>query len=341
MRKIRKNRRKSKAQMASTKGLIDWSAQAEQLRYETLLPKARHDPGKKPTIIIDGFNMAYRAYYAYSKLNGVEVIYGMPKLIETIIRQDRPEKLIVCWEGKRSPERLKLLPSYKSHRNKSREENPEAYKKFLKQVEVTKKLLYYLGIPQAWDENIEGDDMVYLCATEEAKLRRVKIISGDKDMLQLVNHDISVYNPHPKYPINRGTFGFSVQEPFVEIPQLVDYLCLVGDRSDDIPGIRGIGPKRACDFLRRWYSVKDYLKDEDATFTGMMDKDKVKKIYKRNRRLIDLKLFHKKYRPNDKVKYYRDKAFPRYREKKYLELCTKYKLKSFKFPNFINTFINL
>lgn len=336
--KQRSNKKQKRVSLTSTKGLIQWTATAEQARYDKLLPKPRHEVTADRTLVIDGNNMAYRAYYAYSKLKGVEIIYGMLKILETLIRQNKPEKLVICWDGKRNPKRVELLPQYKSHRDKQRQDNPKARKRILRQIKRVKKLLYYLGVPQAWHEDIEGDDMVYLVAKEESKLRRVMIVSGDKDMLQLVNHDISVYNPRPKYAVNRSPFAFSVQEPFVEIPQIVDYLCLVGDTSDDIPGIRGIGPKRACEFLRRWYTVKDYLEDEDAIFTGMADKDKVRKIYKRNRRLIDLALFHRKYQPEAKVTWYRGKAFPPFNSEKYMLMCNKYNLKSFKSEKFISLF---
>jgi 5'-3' exonuclease len=180
--------------------------------------------------------------------------------------------------------------------------------------------------------------MVYLVAQQEVKLRRVIVVSGDKDMMQLVNHDISVHKPHPKYPVMASPFAFSCHEPFVEIHQIVDYYCMVGDHSDDIPGIKGVGPSRAVGFLRRFGSIKNYLEDDDAIYTGMMDKDKVKKIWKRNRRLMDLAFFHKKYQPNAKVRYYKKKAFPQFNDKKFLQFCLQYNMKVFRMPSFQKPF---
>src|SRR5690606_30476155 len=143
--------------------------------------------------------------------------------------------------------RLKWNPNYKGHRDAKRD--PDDRKKFEKEIKRLRKLLYRMGIPQCVHPDCEGDDMIYKVVKKEVVFAPVIIVSGDKDFIQLVNHDISVLNPRDKF--KTGTFAFSCRPEGVELPQYLDWLILVGDSSDDIKGVPGIGPKRAKDFLMK------------------------------------------------------------------------------------------
>lgn len=323
----------------------DNSAAAEQKRYEDLLPPVRHQAGTKPILIVDGMNLAHAASYAHSRLSykgkPTGILFGMPNMIRNLITLFKPQRVIICWDGKRSPIRQKLLPEYKSHRDKVRAKDPERHVRFLKQVDRVKKLFYYLGVAQIHNEDVEGDDMIYMTVQKQQLLGKVLLVSGDKDMLQMVNHDVSVVNPRDKYQLKRTPYAFSCNEPGVEIQQVVDFICLVGDSSDDIPGLSGIGPIRARAFLKRHGSIREYLKDKKAVYPLMENKKRLKKVWKRNRRLIDLALYHKKYNKDKQVTYYRGKVYPKYQEINYRRYCAKFNLKTLLFPSFIETFTSL
>lgn len=312
---------------------------AIQSRLNEALPPRRHEVGSSQIMIIDGMNIAYQAKHAYAKLSfmgkSTALVFGIPSIIKGLIREKNPSKVIVAWDGKRSKERIELLPEYKSHRDEGKD--PKEKEMFYQQLHKVRKLLYYLGIAQAHNEDVEGDDMLYMLTQYYQKLSRVLIVSGDKDFNQLINHDVSIYNPRTKVP--QDTFAF-IADTGVELPQFVDYLCLIGDKSDDIPGYRGCGEATAKKFLRKYWSIKKYLKSDDD-FPGLTDKEKLAEIYKRNKMLIDLKKFFKKHLSYEQMTFYRDSKDPMFNDEKFTAFCNKYGLKSFKLPDFKNTFKNL
>lgn len=310
---------------------------AIEKRLDEFLPKRIHNPTDIPAVVIDGMGLAYAAYASYSKLSfkgsSTAMIFGVPQMIKTILKRYPTDRLIVCWDGDRNKKRLEILPGYKGHRDKKRD--PNERKKFLADIEKLKKILHRLGIAQAYDKEVEGDDMVYFVAQNTVKTHRVVIVSSDKDMHQLINFDISVYNPRTNEIFT--PFAFKGTYP-IELPQFVDYLCLTGDKSDDIPNYSGFGPETASKFFDKYYRVKDYLKSK-AVFAGLADKKEVEILYKRNRKLIDLPYFCKRYYPeNYQVKFYRDNQFPNYNPEKYRSLCLKFNLKTMLYPEFIKCF---
>lgn len=310
-------------------------------RAELLLPKRRHAPGTAPCLVVDGMNIAYQAFYAYSKLsymgNSTAILYGFVSILRPIIQQYNPSKVIVCWDGCKSPHRMQLLPEYKSHREKGRD--PKARKKFLKQIEQTRELLFHLGICQAHNPQVEGDDMIYKVVKRQQCLTPVVIVSQDKDFKQLINFDVHQFFPKTKYVEN--VWGFTANNYGVEVPQYKDFLCLNGDKSDDIPGYPGMGEKRAAGLLAKVYSISQYLKDDTIEYPGLIDKKSVAKVYKRNNRMINLKLFDKLYNKKQKIPYYKGKSNPTFNIIGYSTICHNNGMKSINQPNFLKTFSNL
>lgn len=325
-------RQKSLVKVNFPKGL-----QYIEARGNFLLPK-KLDAGSKTCLVVDGMNIAYQAFYAYSKLShkgkSTSILYGFINILRPVIMRFNPEKVIVCWDGLKHPERMRLLPEYKSHREEKRD--PKERKKFLKQIERTRKLLYYLGIAQCYNPEVEGDDMIYLLTKRMTKLYRVNIVSGDKDFKQLINPNVSVYNPRSKYI--ETLWAFSANNWGVEVPQYKDFLCLVGDKSDDIPGYPNIGEKRAAKLLGQFYTIKDYLESK-IDLPGLTDKDKLRKIYHRNNKLINLAYFNRKFNKHAKILYYRDNSDPEYNGHKYKAYCIKHGLKTSIFPKFLEPFL--
>lgn len=309
-------------------------------RAETFLPKARHEPGLKRCFVIDAMHLTYRAHYAHHnfkhKGRPTSIIFGVINMLKSIIFQENPEKLIMCWDGNNHPKRVKLLPDYRSSRKKKRD--PEERKSFMRQVKTVQMLLYYMGIPQVYNENVEGDDMVYLVTKSMGLLYPITILSGDKDFKQLINKDVMLRNPNDRYGDSWQDFYLHTR---IEINQFVDYLCLTGDKTDDIPGYGGIGDARAVKFLNMYGSIRNYLRDKKAEFSGISDRKALLKVYKRNKRLIDLKWFNERYHTAKDIIYFKNRRNPKFNAEKANRLFMKYGLKTFMFQSFQKPFIKL
>lgn len=311
-------------------------------REKAFLPAKRHEPGTRPVILVDGMNLAYRAFWAYRKLKyktldkiiDVSIYYGMVEMLKSWLTRNgwNPEKLIIFWDGDRHPERLRSYPEYKAKRDRKRDS--KKHKRFLAKVDKVRKLFHYMGVAQAWDKEVEGDDMCYLLVKEYIVFNRILIISGDRDFDQLVNNDVSVFDPGRDRVTVPGLVG--AHNYGLNVNQLVDLKCLLGDSSDNIKGVYGIGESKAPAFLKQFGSIQKYLDDEDALYTGMTNKEKLAKVYKRNKKLMDLRFFNEKYNAEREVKYYKGK-YPTFDEEKYLNFCYKYGLKTFITKQYIKT----
>ena len=197
------------------------------------------------------------------------------------------------------------------------------------------KILRMLRIKYLFDKNnstgFEGDDLLaYLYFKKISKECLVTIVSSDKDFNQLLTTDrVKIFNPRKEEYVRQtnceSLFGYTPYET-------VDFLSLVGDSSDDIPGFPGIGPVKARKFLDKWHSIAKYLElNADA---------KMKEVYERNRQLIDLKWFVDNHSLDlDKVlkTYTRRKI----NYEKFREVCIEYSFNSFMTDIFIEPFKKL
>lgn len=307
-------------------------------RNALLLGFKRHGHGVRKCLIVDGMNIAYQAFYAYAKLSykgkSTSILYGFTQILSPILKQYEPEKVIICWDGFKHPERVKCLPQYKTHREIDRQ--PKARKRFLNQIKRVRKQLRYLGIPQWYSPKVEGDDMVYLATKRYQAMYNCIIISCDKDFKQLINNEVSVYNPRTKYL--ETLWAFPANNYGIEVPQYKDFLCLIGDKSDDIPGYPGIGEKRAANLLAKYYSIKSYL-ESDEDIAGLTDKDKLRKVYLRNNKMINLRFFDKKFNKGAKPIF--ELTSPQLKLERYKSYCMEYGLKTSVFPKFLEPFLKL
>jgi DNA polymerase-1 len=197
------------------------------------------------------------------------------------------------------------------------------------------KILRMLRIKYLFDKNnstgFEGDDLLaYLYFKKVSKECLVTIVSSDKDFNQLLTTDrVKIFNPRKEEYVRQtnceSLFGYTPYET-------VDYLSLVGDSSDDIPGFPGIGPVKARKFLDKWQSIAKYLE--------LNADDKMKAVYDRNKQLIDLKWFVDNHSLDiDKVlkTYTRRKI----NYEKFREVCIEYSFNSFMTDIFIEPFKKL
>ena len=290
-------------------------------------------------LIVDGSNLAHRAFQKFKNLKtrtGVKtgLIYGFLKLLNQYVFRFKPTYLIVTFDTKASKDsnfRNKLLGSYKVHRKNISID----YDSFNSQLRSLRRILKFLNIPVVWDTKglgHESDDYIgYFCKKHDG---RVLIISSDKDFCQLIDDRVKIYNPFKETIINSSNcyevMGYRPEE-------CVDYLCLTGDKSDDIPGYIGIGPVKARKFLDEFGSIQKFI-DSNGEFPGI-DMDGIKDLYSRNKVLIDIYVALEKYPPaNIPIKVYNSSTI---NMAKLLKACKKFYLVSFMTEDFVKPFKNL
>lgn len=294
---------------------------------------------KKELLLIDGNHMLHRAYYKYARmrtLNGVvtSMIFGFPYILRGVVNKFKPDKLIVVFDGKnRSKHRLKALPNYKNREAKLGFDKDD----FVYQKLTVIKILKSLGVSVVISDTEEGDDMIYLIYKRLRKKYNVTLVSGDKDFHQLLTMDGSFKQWDATkailytYKNIEGRKGYKPSE-------VVDYLTLLGDASDKIPGYKGIGEKKAIQFIKEFGSIKKFLADDNATYS-IIDKEILADLYKLNRMLIDLKLYYRKYLRNYKTPWvYKN---PKFNKGKLLKFAQEFEIGSFVKSDFVKTFKSL
>jgi DNA polymerase-1 len=213
-------------------------------------------------LLIDGFNLAYRCFYAIPELTRADgfptnALHGWVKSLWKLHDQERPEAILVFFDLGGAKEKEALLPEYKAHR----EEMPEALVRQLPYVKSLTKALGFVGVEI---EGVESDDLL---ASQARKLAEeghdVLIVSSDKDFAQMVDDRIKIMLPPPTANPKLGwrlMDAAGVNEKFGVPPsQIADYLALVGDTSDNIPGIEGVGPKTAAKWLQLYGNVEGVI----------------------------------------------------------------------------------
>ena len=207
-------------------------------------------------LIIDGHAYAYRAFHAIRELRSpagrpTNAIYGFVKMLEKMRAIVQPTHLIVVWDGGLSAERLAALPDYKAHR-------PEMPADLRPQFDEIKSFLSAAGIASYRADGVEADDYIATLARQAAKSWNVVIASSDKDFMQLVSAQIGLFNPNDKTGTIWGREQVLVKTG-VEPEQVADWLALMGDAVDNIPGVSGVGPKTAAELLKQFGSVENLL----------------------------------------------------------------------------------
>jgi len=208
-------------------------------------------------LLVDGHAYAYRAFHAIRSLSAPDgaptnALYGFIKMLQKMEGILKPTHRLVIWDGGLAAERMAELPGYKQQRPPT----PEALAAQLPQLSTW---LGAAGIASWEQEGAEADDWIGVYARRaEAAGWRVVIASSDKDFMQLVNDRIGLFNPNDKSEKVWGPAEV-VAKTGVEPAQVVDWLSLIGDAVDNIPGVPGIGPKTATDLLRRFGTAEALL----------------------------------------------------------------------------------
>ena len=213
-------------------------------------------------ILVDGFNLVYRCFFAIPELTRADgfptnALHGWVKSLWKIADQERPYSMAVFFDLGGSEDRLALHPEYKAQR----EEMPEA---LVKQLPHVKTLTQAMGLGGIESHGVESDDLL---ASEAVGLARagheVIIVSSDKDFAQIVGERITMMLPpptaNPKLGWRRLDAAGVVEKFGVPPAQMADYLALVGDTSDNIRGIDGVGPKTAAKWLAQFRNVEEVI----------------------------------------------------------------------------------
>ncbi|MDX2270797.1 MAG: DNA polymerase I [Cyanobacteriota bacterium] len=211
-------------------------------------------------LLIDGHSLAYRSFYAfaYSREGGLRTSTGIPtsvcfgflKSLLDVLDHEKPSHIAVAFDTRQPTFRHVADETYKAGR-------PETPPEFIEDVENLKELLEALRIPILLAPGFEADDILGTLATQARTSQLVKILSGDQDLFQLIGNDKQVYILHLNNKDKITEFGAEqVKEKLGIWPwQVVDYKALCGDSSDNIPGVKGIGQKRAVELLNQYENL--------------------------------------------------------------------------------------
>lgn len=208
---------------------------------------------KSSLFLIDGSSYIYRAFFALPRLTNskgfpTNAIYGFTNMLLKVLREHNPELVAVAFDAPGRTFRHEVFAAYKANR-------PVMDEDLRLQIPYIKEITKALGLPLLEMEGYEADDLIGTLAKKWDQ-GEVIIISGDKDLMQLISSRIIMYDPMKNKRYQRK----EVEEYFGVPPEKVtDLMGLCGDSSDNIPGIPGIGKKTAADLIRRFGSVEELL----------------------------------------------------------------------------------
>ena len=221
---------------------------------------------EKPTLLlIDGHSLAFRAFYALSPDNfknaagqHTNAVHGFISMMLNILEGERPTHLCVAFDVSRESFRTQELPEYKGTRGETPEE-------FIGQTELLVEALQAMRITSVSRENYEADDLLASLATiGEAQGFRVLVVSGDRDTFQLITENTTIL-----YPV-KGVMNLArmddaavVEKYGIHAKQYPELAALVGETSDNLKGIPGVGPKTAAKWIQQYGSLSAILQNAD------------------------------------------------------------------------------
>lgn len=246
------------------------------------------EPSQQTVVLFDGHNMLFRYFRGMPRTivsttgDPIHGAYGFVASVLQHLRKFQPVRAIVCLDSAGPPERTSEDSSYKGNRqwdySDTQLENP------FSQLAAIEAAMRVLGVPVLSKAGVEADDLIATCVKKyHSPATEVIIASGDKDLHQLVRDGVRIYQKRGKEEI------FLDKEKIeslygVEIDQIADWKALVGDVSDNIPGIPGVGPKTATILLRQHFSIANLIKSAPQLSPRM------RKLVLDNRALLETNL---------------------------------------------------
>ncbi|NRA73760.1 MAG: DNA polymerase I [Rickettsiales bacterium] len=207
-------------------------------------------------IIIDGYSFVFRAYYAMPPLtrpdDGLPVgaVYGFTSMLMKLISGMKPTHLVIVFDAGKKTYRNEIYPEYKAHR-------PPPPEDLIPQFPLMREVADAFNIKVLEKVGFEADDVIAtLVHMAKENKEKILIVSSDKDLMQLVNHEVKMYDAIKMKLIGEK----EVKDKFGVLPtQMRDLLALVGDSSDNVPGLPGIGPKTASELLNKYNNIEGIL----------------------------------------------------------------------------------
>lgn len=252
---------------------------------------------KRKILLIDGEGLLHQSFHKFTNFKSTDgkpsgAIFGFFKSLHMYLERFNPNVVNIVFDNGHSPYRMEILKDYKAHRKNISID----FESLQTQKREIMKVLKWLRIPYIFDKNkvngYEGDDYVAWLVYEKYSVKgdNVTIVTSDKDYNQLLSDHVKIFNPRKNeivYPNNcEKIFGYKSS-------QTVDYLCLVGDTSDDIPGIKGYGPVKTKKLLDKFNAV-------DEAYSAKELSEENWEVYLRNKKLIDLHYFVQEHYIGDK-----------------------------------------
>lgn len=204
-----------------------------------------------PLILVDGSSYLFRAYHSPPHLTNAKgeatgAIYGVVNMLKSLLRQYNPSQMAVVFDAKGPTFRNTMYAEYKAHR-------PPMPDDLRSQIEPLHQIIHALGLPLLCISGVEADDVIGTLATQASAIgRHVLISTGDKDMAQLVDAHVTLINTMTDTMLDPA----GVKEKFGVGPELIiDFLALMGDKADNIPGLPGVGEKTAQALLQGLGSI--------------------------------------------------------------------------------------
>ncbi len=230
---------------------------------------------KKRLFLLDAYALIFRGYYALiknprinSKGQDTSAIMGFTNSLFDVIRREKPDHLAVCFDKDGSTERKELFPEYKANRD----ETPDVIRQ---SIPIIKDIIKAMHIPCVEISGMEADDIIGTLAKQAEKENyQVFMVTPDKDFGQLVSENIFMYRPARMgnaieiWGIPEIQKRFGVERP----EQVIDYLGMMGDASDNIPGLPGVGDKTAKKFIKQFDSMEGLLENTDKLKGKMKEK---------------------------------------------------------------------
>jgi len=235
-------------------------------------------------VIIDGNAILHRAYHALPPLTNtsgqqINAVYGFISMLFRIKENLQPSHILVCFDRPEPAFRKQLYVGYQAQRPKMDEE-------LISQIDLLKKAITTMHVPMYELAGYEADDIIGSLAFQAKKsqqstvnskqqnIEEIIIVTGDRDMLQLVDTVVKVYMPIQGLTVAKLYGEKEVLEKFgVTAQQMIDYKALVGDASDNYPGVKGIGPKTASSLLQRYGTLEAlYQAIEKRDAVGISEK---------------------------------------------------------------------
>ena len=213
----------------------------------------------KPLVLVDGSSYLFRAFHAMPNLSNSQgeptgAIYGVVNMIRRLLADYDPEHIAVVFDAKGKTFRNDLYAEYKAHR-------PPMPQELAQQIAAVHEIIRAMGLPLLCVPGVEADDVIGTLAQQATEQGIDTIIStGDKDMAQLVNQHVTLIDTMKDMVSDEQ----GVMQRFEVTPaQVIDYLTLIGDKVDNVPGVPNVGPKTAVKWLKEYGSLENIIAHAD------------------------------------------------------------------------------